>query len=103
MARWHIEIDHEARVLSEEPWSDVEIVVDGSPRRFRLLERELAWIARGEIGDYEVRLEAREFPWTDLELMTVTDVEPYIEGSRRIREESARWHKEEGQGSEEHN
>lgn len=95
MARWHVDIEHEARVLSEQPWREIEIPVDGTSTRFRLLEREHAWIARGRTGDYEVRLEARKYPWTKLALVTVTDVEPYIEGSRKIREESARRHKDE--------
>lgn len=95
MARWHVETDREARALNEQPWRDVEVSVDGTMRPFSLLEREHAWVARGRIGDYEIRLQARKFPSTGLELTTVSDVEPYIEGSRRIREESARKHREE--------
>lgn len=92
IARWHIQIERAARALMQEVWRDVEIPVDGAPRAFRLLERKQAWIACGRVEDHDVRLEARRFAHARLELVTVTDVEPYIDGGRRLREESARRH-----------
>lgn len=93
-ARWHIQIERDARTLMQETWQNVEMLVDGAPRSFRLLERQQAWIARARIGDVEVRLEARRFLHTALELVTVTEVQPYIDGSRKLSEEMAHRHEQ---------
>lgn len=94
MAIWHLQIERDARALMQEAWRDLEVSVDGVPRAFRLLEREQAWTARGRIGDHDVRFEARRFAHARLELVTVTDVEPYIDGGRKLREENARRHEQ---------
>ncbi|HZP90185.1 MAG TPA: hypothetical protein VFC04_04215 [Actinomycetota bacterium] len=60
------------------------IVVDGVPIQFDRLARPDEWVACARVGAYRVTLEARCFPVEGLELVRVTDLAPYILGSRRF-------------------
>jgi hypothetical protein len=76
-------------------WSKVSIPVDGSEIPFDCLEEEADWVARAPIGDVVVVIEAHRFPIESVRLVTVTDVEPYIEGSRRYFDEQRNLHGDE--------
>jgi hypothetical protein len=58
----------------------VEIPVDGEPVSFELLADRRHWVAQGERGDLVVTLEARDFPLAQVQLVRVTDLEPYLAG-----------------------
>ena len=58
----------------------VEIPVDGAPVSFELLGDGRHWVAQGERGDLVVTLEARDLPLAQVQLVRVTDLEPYLAG-----------------------
>ncbi len=68
-------------------WSQVTIPVDGRPVAFAWLGEGRHWVARAELDDRTLTLHARDLPVGSVELVRVTDVEPYIEGMRRLEEE----------------
>ncbi len=58
----------------------VEIPVDGEPVSFELLTDGWYWVAQSERGDLVVTLEARDFPLAQVQLVQVTNLEPYLAG-----------------------
>jgi hypothetical protein len=74
---------------ADSDWSEVAILVEGRPVGFELLGRGRHWVARAELGAWTLVLHARDLPIGEVELIRVTDVEPYVEGTRRL-EEAAR-------------
>jgi hypothetical protein len=66
-------------------WSQVTIPVDGRPAGFEWLTEGRHWVARAELGDRTLTLRARDLPVEGVELVRVTDLEPYIEGQRRLQ------------------
>lgn len=75
-------------------WSKVTISVDGSDVEFDWLEDGPDWVARATVGELVLTVEGHRFPVASVRLETVTDVEPYIEGSRRYEDEQRRQHEE---------
>lgn len=80
-------------------WPDIDPDPDTAPpiraRRQLLVNKVLvefdvfsrpaqSWVASGTVGGYSVTLEAQGFRIEALELVQVTDLEPYIEGTRRF-------------------
>ncbi|MGH2555854.1 MAG: hypothetical protein ACRDHO_09090, partial [Actinomycetota bacterium] len=73
-------------------WTRVSILVEAEPTEFDLLDETSDWAAHGIIGGLVVKLQAHQFPIGSVRLETVTDVEPYIEGSRWFFEEQRKLH-----------
>jgi len=75
-------------------WSQVLIPVDGRPVAFWWLAEGRHWVAQGELEDRTVTLHARDLPVGSVELVEVSDLAPYLEGSlegeRRLEEAWAR-------------
>ncbi len=91
MRRWHFA--REETFQSWRPESRTPFLpVDGVPVEFNAVLEGQHWIAEGRVGTVTVKIRARAFPIEDVELVTVRDIEPYIEGHRRLMEESRRGH-----------
>ena len=76
-------------------WSQVTIPVDGRPVAFQWLAEGRHWVARAELEDRTLTLRARDRPVGSVELFRVTDLEPYIQGQRRLQEAWARHYDQE--------
>jgi hypothetical protein len=76
-------------------WSPVTIVVDGRPVAFARLAEGRHWVAQGELEDRTLTLHARDLPVESVQLVRVTDLEPYIEGWRRLEAAWARHYAQE--------
>jgi hypothetical protein len=75
----------------ETSWSEVSIPVDGHPVAFAWLAEGRHWVAHAELeGHRTLVLFARDLPADRVALVRVTDVEPYLEGTRRIEQARAR-------------
>jgi hypothetical protein len=61
-----------------------EIVIDGSPSSFRVLRRSDSWVASCQLPNVWITLEADGFDVDDVEVVTVTDLTQYIDGTRGI-------------------
>jgi hypothetical protein len=72
------------------PWSAVPIRLDGRPVRFQLLAEGRHWVAVAEVEGRTLVLQARDLAPEQVELVRVTDVEPYLEGTERLEESRAR-------------
>jgi hypothetical protein len=59
----------------------VEIPVDGAPVGFDVRGDGRRWVARGEIGDLVVTLEARDLPLASVRLARLDDLCPYLAGA----------------------
>jgi hypothetical protein len=66
------------------PWSPVTISVDGRPVGFDLLGEGRHWVAVGELKGQLLVLRARDLAAEEVELVRVTDVAPYVEGTRQF-------------------
>ena len=53
---------------------------------FELLQGPGGWVARADRDDHQITIEGIRFSLEDVELQTVTDLEPYIQGRRRLLE-----------------
>jgi hypothetical protein len=62
-------------------WSAVPIPVDGQPVTFDLLAEGRHWVAMAELEGRVVVLQARDLAPEQVELVRVTDVEPYVDGT----------------------
>jgi hypothetical protein len=76
--------------VPEAAWSEVTIPVDGRPVAFAWLAEGRHWVAHAELEDRTLVLSARDLPLDQVALVRVTDVEPYLDGTRRIEEARAR-------------
>ena len=74
----------------EAAWSEVTIPVDGHPVAFACLAEGRNWVAHAELENQTLVLSARDLPHDQVALVRVTDVEPYIDGTRRIEEARTR-------------
>jgi hypothetical protein len=63
------------------PWSSVLVRVDGRPVGFDLLAEGRHWVAIAELEGRTLVLQARDLAVERVELVRVTDVEPYVEGT----------------------
>jgi hypothetical protein len=71
-------------------WSLVMIPVDGQPVGFWWLAEGRHWVALAELDERTLTLSARDLPVESVELVRVSDLEPYIQGQRRLQEAWAR-------------
>ncbi|MGH2652881.1 MAG: hypothetical protein ACRDHV_00835 [Actinomycetota bacterium] len=85
---WAESREREYRRRETPPFSQVVIPMDGEPTRFASLAEESTWVALGRTGHVTITLRGRNLDVGQVELVTVRDVEQYIEGSRRLHE---RW------------
>ena len=61
-----------------------EMLIDGAPSMFRVLRRSDSWVGSCEMPKVWITLEANGFDFDDVELVTVTDLTQYIDGTRAI-------------------
>lgn len=78
-------IEHEADSRPELPWEVARIPVDGEPVELRWMGEHEEWIAWAMMNGLILTLHARRLPLGQVELVRITDVGPYIEGSRQLR------------------
>ena len=71
------------------------IPVDGRPVGFQWLAEGRQWVAHAELEDRTLTLHGRDLPVESVELVRVVDLEPYIQGQRRLQEAWARHYAEE--------
>ena len=90
----HFEQLAAARRQPNPAWSQVTIPVDGRPVGFEWLAEGRHWVAQAELDDHTLTLHARDLPVESVELVRISDLEPYIEGQRRLLEAWARHHDE---------
>jgi hypothetical protein len=86
-----------ARRRPDPPWSQVTIPVDGRPVAFEWLAEGRRWAARAELDDRTLTLHGRDLPVESVELVQVADLEPYIQGQRRLQQAWAHHHDQEHQ------
>jgi hypothetical protein len=79
-----------ARRRPDPAWSQVTIQVDGRPVAFEWLAEGRHWVARAELDDRTLTLHGRDLPVESVELAQVADLEPYLQGQRRLRQAWAR-------------
>jgi hypothetical protein len=84
----------ERNLNREANWTKLLIPVDGQLVEFDHMQQQGDWVARARLGELVVRVNGHRFPLESVRLETVTDVEPYIEGSRRHEEEQRRRYEE---------
>jgi hypothetical protein len=73
-------------------WSQVAILVDGLPATFAWLAEGRDWVAYAELEDRALVLQAHDLPVDGVELVRITDLEPYIQGTRRFDQEARARH-----------
>jgi hypothetical protein len=82
--------------LADPPWSAVPLRLDGRPVRFEMLAEGRHWVALAEVEARTLVVQARDLAPEQVELVRVTDVEPYVEGSRRLEDARARHGEDDG-------
>jgi hypothetical protein len=81
-ADWRVPEDKDVEMPVE---SEADIKVDGSPVRFRILRRTDSWLAFTKLSDVWITTESSGgFEVDGVELATVRDLQPYIEGTRAV-------------------
>jgi hypothetical protein len=65
------------------------VVVDGEPHEFVVFSAGDVQVAGLDREGYAIMLKARRWPLERLELVQITDVEPYVEGWHRFLEQKA--------------
>jgi hypothetical protein len=79
------------------PFTPVRVPVDGEPVAFSYLAEGFACVALGRRGTITITLRGRHLDVAQVELVTIRDVEPYVEGSKSLHQ---RWRTEsEGGGA----
>ena len=84
-----------ARRRPDLAWSQVTIPVDGRPVAFQWLAEGRHWVARAELDDGTLTLHGRDLPVESVELVQVVELEPYVQGQRRLQQAWARHHDQE--------
>jgi hypothetical protein len=84
-----------ARRRLDPVWSQMRIPVDGRPVGFWWLAEGRHWVARAEVEDRTLTLRGRDVPVESVELVRVLDLEPYIQGQRRLQAAWARHYDQE--------
>jgi hypothetical protein len=90
----HVEQLTAARRRPDPAWSQVTIPVDGRPVSFWWLVEGRHWVALAEPDGRTLALHGRDLPVESVELVRVTDLEPYIQGQRRLQQAWARHYDE---------
>jgi hypothetical protein len=62
----------------------VTINVNGKPTALDVVSTDDRWVGRTELDGYRVTVEGHDFPLTDLDLVAIIDLGPYLEGTRRF-------------------
>lgn len=83
---WVRRMDRELRDMPDPVWTSVAINVDAQPVDFELLREGGRWVAWAANGGVLVTISGRAIRPEDVELVTISDVEPYIDGGRRLRD-----------------
>ena len=78
------ERDHRSRPTPD--FRTIELSVDDDPLTFSFLLEQNAWVALGSKEDVTISIIARNVGIEDVRLVTIRDVEPYIESRRRLLE-----------------
>ena len=68
----------------------VPVRLDGRPVRFELLAEGRHWVVVAEVEGRTLVLQARDLAPEQVELVRVTDVEPYVEATERLEEARSR-------------
>jgi len=81
---------HPAGAAGTEPpgapdWSPVTLTVGGRSTVFEWLAAGRHWVAVAEVGSEVVCLQSRDLPVADVELVRITDLEPYLAGQSQLR------------------
>jgi hypothetical protein len=84
-----------ARRRPDPAWSQVTIPVDGRPVTFEWLAEGRHWAARADLDGRTLTLHGRDLPVGSVELVGVADLEPYIQGQRRLQQAWARHQEQE--------
>jgi hypothetical protein len=69
--------------------------VDGRPVAFAWLAEGRHWVAQAELDDRTLVVRGRDLPVGSVELVRVADLEPYVQGQRRLEEAWARHYDQE--------
>lgn len=88
LRQWGKAREREHRRQESPPFTPVPIPVDGEPVPFDHLSDGPPWVAATRRDGLTITLRARNLSVETIELATVRDVEPYIEGSQHLHE---RW------------
>jgi hypothetical protein len=72
--------------LREREWEGVDLDVDRDPVPFAILRHDDLWIGLGRIADVYVSIASRGIEAGSIRLVSVDDIEPYIEGLRALRD-----------------
>lgn len=70
----------------EPDWTPITLRVDGEELQFNLFGEPERWWATREFDGYAVILHAENFPVVKVELVRITDLEPYERGSAQLAE-----------------
>jgi hypothetical protein len=65
--------------------SSVEIPIDGVPTQFAVLSQQESWIAFSRLRTLWLTLNAELLDIADVELVTITELAPYVAGNRQQR------------------
>ncbi|WP_199429734.1 hypothetical protein [Qaidamihabitans albus] len=77
LAEW-LWLETDVEEPADAAWSTATIAVDGRPVDFDLLFCGENWVALAEVGGRPVVLSARRFDVETVELVRISDVEPYV-------------------------
>jgi hypothetical protein len=83
---WVLQMHREIRTASDPTWATVSLKIDGAAVPFSHLAHGEHWVAWAAVGEPLIVVHAARMPVDDVALARVTDVEPYIEGGRLLRE-----------------
>lgn len=78
------------RLPGIETWSSVTVPLDGAPVELRRMAEGDRWVAIGTVEELLVTLDARRLPVELVSLVTVSDVNAYVVGTRRRNDEMRR-------------
>jgi hypothetical protein len=81
-AEWFAEGRRQEQELSQRPWDERTLHVDGEPHTFHVLQHKHGWIARGVVGDLAVDVRVLHLAVDEVALETVPDLLPFIQGRK---------------------
>jgi hypothetical protein len=84
-SNWVRRMNREVHDMPDPEWISVTIPVDAQRLEFELLRGGRRWVAWATFGEVLLTISGRAIQPDEVELVRISDVEPYIEGGRRIR------------------
>jgi hypothetical protein len=83
----------DVRGRTDPTWSRAAIPVDGRTVAFEWLAEGRHWVAWAQLGELTLVLHGRDLPVDAVALVRVTDLGPYVEGTRRLaaQDHGDRW------------